>query len=85
MPEETKPTQPLLADILEEMRGGFARIETELHDFRSETNDRLLRIEKRLASLEGTEGVLIDKMTEIQVEQMEIKRRTLDLERKSTQ
>ncbi len=30
MPDETKPTQPLLSDILEEMRGGFAQLLEEM-------------------------------------------------------
>ena len=30
MPDETKDTQPLLKDILEEMRSGFARMERQL-------------------------------------------------------
>lgn len=31
MPDETKDTQPLLKDILEEMRTGFAQLREEMH------------------------------------------------------
>ena len=77
-PQEDRPILNAIFDDLGAMRD-------EDRTFQKEVLDRLLRIEKRLASLEGTEGVLIEKLMEVRVEQLELQRRTLDLERKSTQ
>jgi len=77
-PQEDRPILNAIFDDLGAMRD-------EDRTFQKEVLDRLLRIEKRLASLEGTEGVLIEKMMEVRVEQGELERRTLDLERRSDQ
>jgi len=77
-PQEDRPILNAIFDDLGAMRD-------EDRTFQKEVLDRLLRIEKRLASLEGTEGVLIEKMMEVRVGQNELERRTLDLERRSEQ
>jgi hypothetical protein len=74
--------EPTILDVtFEEVRV----VRDEARTFQKEVLDRLLRIEKRLSSLEGHEGVLISKMTDVQVRLDELERRTLDLERKSGQ
>ena len=67
--DETKDTQPLLKDILEEMRSGFA----EMRQFRIETKDELTRINKKIDRLSAqvlhiaVEGEMLgDRVTKIE-------------------
>ena len=49
----TEDTQPLLRDILEEMRGGFATLREEMHAGFAEIHTRLDKIEALLDRIEA--------------------------------
>jgi len=53
MPDETKDTQPLLKDILEEMRSGFAQLREEMRAGFAAIDERLTRIETLLDRIES--------------------------------
>ena len=61
MTDETKDTQPLLKDILEEMRAGFARIDERLTAIEA----RLAHIERRLDRLEERFDFFLEDLVEL--------------------
>ena len=83
MPEETKETQPLLKDILEEMRSGFAQLREEMQTGFARIEARLDKIEKRLTLFDEKVDVLTEDILEARRQQRKLDDRMLELERKS--
>ena len=71
--------QQMIRGLAEDVRIGF----NEAREFRSETGERLLRIEKRIASLEELFRGMLQDWTELRAKQRDLERRTLDLERRA--
>jgi uncharacterized protein YllA (UPF0747 family) len=71
MPDETKDTQPLLKDILEEMRSGFAQLHEEMHTGFSRIEARLDAIEKEMAIMNRQIGNFAKQMSRIIAEHEE--------------
>lgn len=78
----TDNTQPLLKDILEEMRGGFAALQEEMRAGFADIEARLDRIEKRLTKFEDKFDVLTEDIVEARRQQRRLSDRVSDLERK---
>lgn len=70
MPDEPKETQPLLKDILEEMRSGFARMEARFDRIEA----RLDKIEKRLERFERKFDVLTADIVDLRERISDIER-----------
>jgi septal ring factor EnvC (AmiA/AmiB activator) len=83
MPEETKPTQPLLADILEEMRTGFAQLREEMQMGFARIETRLDAIEKEIKIMSRQIGNLEKQMARITAEHEEFDDRVTKLENPS--
>jgi septation ring formation regulator EzrA len=82
MTDETKPTQPLLSDILEEMRSGFATLREEMHAGFAQINARLDKIEKRLKLFDEKVDVLTEDILEARRRLRLLDERMSELERK---
>lgn len=76
MPDETKDTQPLLKDILEEMRSGFAQLREEMHA-------GFAAIEKELHIMSKQIGNIEKHMGRILAEHEDLDERVSKLERPS--
>jgi len=74
-------TQPLLKDILEEMRGGFATLREEMQTGFAQINARLDRIEKRLTLIEIQVANLNKQMAIIVAEHEDLDNRLTRLEK----
>lgn len=61
MTDETKDTQPLLKDILEEMRAGFAEMRSEF----AEIKDELAAIKKRMGRIEERFDFYLEDLVEL--------------------
>jgi|GEM_PF-5306180 len=79
MTDETKETQPLLRDILNEMRAGFARMDERF----TAIEVRLDRIEKELEVMSRQIGNLAKQMNRIVAEHEFFEERLAKLEGRS--
>ena len=68
MTDETKDTQPLIKDILEEMRTGFALLREEMRTGFAAIEARLDSIEKRLTIIEKKIDILNKEMLHMRAE-----------------
>ena len=83
MTDETKDTQPLLSDILNEMRGGFAALREEINALRIEMREGFARVDKELEIINHQIGIIAKQLSRITAEHEVFERRLTKLEHES--
>ena len=78
--QKAPTTQPMLKEILEEIRNGFGAVNQRLDGFET----RLNRIENRLETLENDTREMRRSQRSIQRQQLDMEDRIEDLERKAS-